>query len=188
MTVPTRETKPKPPDAASGPNMAEVLAALLAFLKANSGQGQGAAGLQGQAQLAANLMVQSKQRKKSMALPYDENFGGLRMLNVFGKGSQRRGGGLLTGSNATIFTADQPYRDVVLVISNIDVADRTFQLNHVPAAASAGDSNALFKATTIRAGFATRFELPGINTNETLQGLCSSASKVCVTVYGAAPE
>lgn len=91
---------------------------------------------------------------------------------------------LLDTSSTLIFTADQDYTDVFILVSNVDgTSDRTFQLSH---GSSLADSTMISNKNQnlTYTDPPSYFEGVGLKTGEKLYGLCSSASKVNVSVYG----
>lgn len=108
-----------------------------------------------------------------------------RVKVVVPGGVDRLGSGLLAGSNATVFTATKRYRNVQIVIANIDTSDRTIAIYHVPVGSSAADSNALGKNWVLPTGYGPySLDNLGLAVGDTIQGSCDSANKVAITIYG----
>ncbi len=129
-----------------------------------------------------------KGTQDSLALqPVEATPDGRLKIDVRPARRQRLAGVVLAASETTILAAQSDFTDVVLVLSNVDTAARTFTLYHVPSGGAAADANCIGKTVTLAVnGDPKVYEFVGLSKGETLSGLCDSASKVAVTVYGVA--
>lgn len=88
---------------------------------------------------------------------------------------------LLAGTDTAFLIAAANYRDVIIYLMNVDTAARTVT---IALAASITDTNVLCKTMPCEVGSRIPICLPALSTGQTLCGLCDSASKVAVEVWG----
>lgn len=88
---------------------------------------------------------------------------------------------LLTASDATLYTAAANWRDVVIYAKNVDTANRTCDL---ALNATYSDTTALVKSMPIEVGGRVPIFLPALASAQVIRGLCDSANKVSVEIWG----
>ena len=91
----------------------------------------------------------------------------------------------LAGTDTVVYTAPVVHGRVKLVVLNADgSATRTFQLHHRASGVAAADSN-LISGKTYTLAIGQDKELPeiGMEADDIISGLCSSANTVTVRVY-----
>jgi len=91
--------------------------------------------------------------------------------------------GLLSGSDATLYTAAANWRDVIIYVKNVDTVARTCQL---ALGATATDTTSLVKALPLEVGARVPICIPALASAQVLRGLCDSANKVSVEIWGTA--
>ena len=100
---------------------------------------------------------------------------------------RRLASGTLAGSDTVIFTAQTDYDDVQIVVSLVDTSARTFNLYHVESGGSVADNRALAKAVNLAVnGPPLAYSNLGLTKGDTIRGLCSTADKANVVIYGRA--
>jgi len=112
--------------------------------------------------------------------------GGLKIAQPIQGGQRRRAAVKLTAVDATVFTADRDYRNVQLLVANVDgVVDRTFQIHHVGLGETATDANCIsgLAMNLVRGDPPMTFTGLAMRKGEKINGLCSSANKVTVIVH-----
>lgn len=87
---------------------------------------------------------------------------------------------LLGATSTTIFTAAANYRDVTLIFVNVDTVSRTYQASH----GTLDDTHSVAKGVPLAVGDKDYLFIPGMESGDVLRGLCDSANKVAVQVYG----
>jgi hypothetical protein len=105
-------------------------------------------------------------------------------VGLRGDGGIRKLAGVLLGAGDTlIFTADQAYTDVMVICANVDTVTRTFQLYH----GTVSDANIISNKNQqiVLTDPPPFFMGIGMANGSVLHGLCDSANKVAVAVYGA---
>jgi hypothetical protein len=90
---------------------------------------------------------------------------------------------LLSGADATIYTAAANWRDVVIYVKNVDTEARTCQL---ALGATATDTTSLVKSLPLEVGARVPICVPALASTQVLRGLCDSANKVSVEIWGTA--
>ena len=90
---------------------------------------------------------------------------------------------LLTGSDATLYTAAANWRDVVIYIKNVDTVARTCNL---ALNSTYTDTTAIVKTLPLEVGCRVAVCLPALATGQLIRGLCSSASAASVEIWGTA--
>lgn len=90
---------------------------------------------------------------------------------------------LLTGSDATLYTAAANWRDVVIYVKNVDTVARTANL---ALNSTYTDTTAIAKTIPLEVGCRVPVCLPALATGQVIRGLCSSASAASVEIWGTA--
>lgn len=137
--------------------------------------------------ISADLRGQGQQTKKAVPIPINEDALGIPVaLSPAGDRIIFLASKLLGTGSTTVFTAIDPYTDVGIWVCNVDAAvTRTFELHHVPTGGSLADANCFSGvAHTLRLGDTRLFRGFGLFAGDSIRGLCSSANKVNVMVYG----
>ena len=90
----------------------------------------------------------------------------------------------LAGTDTVVFTTPVVYGRVkVMVLNNDGSAVRTYQLHHRASGVAAGDANLISgKTYTLAVGGREEYEI-GMEADDIVSGLCSSANKVTVRLY-----
>jgi hypothetical protein len=88
---------------------------------------------------------------------------------------------LLSGADATLYTAAAAWRDVIVYAKNADTQARTCQL---ALGATSTDTTSLVKHLPLEVGGRTPVFVPSLAAGSVLRGLCDSANKVSVEIWG----
>ena len=91
--------------------------------------------------------------------------------------------GLLSASDATVYTAAANWRDVVIYVKNVDTVERTCQ---VALGATATDTTSLVKSFPLSVGDRAPIHVPALASAQVIRGLCDSANKVGIEIWGVA--
>lgn len=89
--------------------------------------------------------------------------------------------GLLSASDATLYTAAANWRDVQIYLVNVDTSSRTATLYR---GNPGSDANTILRAKTIGVEGREPVFLPALASGDKINGLCSSANTVKVEVWG----
>lgn len=89
--------------------------------------------------------------------------------------------GLLSASDATLYTAAANWRDIQIYLVNVDTVERTATVYR---GNPGGDANTLLKAKTIPVEGREPLFLPALASGDKINGLCSSANKVKIEIWG----
>ena len=90
-----------------------------------------------------------------------------------------------TGSTV-VFTAQSVWKNIMILALNVDGAiNQTFELHHRINGAAVADANMIFpKATSLVAGDGLTLDGIGLLKGDIISGLCSTANKVSIYLYG----
>lgn len=91
--------------------------------------------------------------------------------------------GLLSDADATLYTAAANWRSIEIYLVNVDSSARTATLYRGNAGA---DANTIVKALPLAVADRAPVFLPGLATGDKINGLCDSANKVKVEIWGVA--
>lgn len=122
----------------------------------------------------------------------DVDTNGRAKVNMLSPGAQYLCHVLLGSSSTLIFTATKNYADVRVFPANVDAAGaggmRLFTLYHLfqTEGSTVGDINTRCKNRQLLQGASQEdmILIPGMGFGQTLYGLCDSANKVAVSVFG----
>jgi len=89
--------------------------------------------------------------------------------------------GLLSDSDATLYTAAANWRDIQIYLVNVDTVSRTATLYRGNPGAYA---NTILRAKTIEVEGREPVFLPALASGDKINGLCSSANKVKIEIWG----
>ena len=89
--------------------------------------------------------------------------------------------GLLSGADATLYTAAANWRQIEIYLVNVDTVARTATLYRGNAGA---DANTIVKARAVPVNDRVPEFLPALATGEKINGLCDSANKVKIEIWG----
>jgi hypothetical protein len=89
---------------------------------------------------------------------------------------------LLGATDTTVYTAAANWRDVVVGVTNVDTAERTCQLS----LGALDDTHSIVKYYPLSVGDHSKISLPNLASGTAIHGLCDSANKVVVQVWGVA--
>lgn len=135
------------------------------------------------------LLLSSLQSGQPVAGQWDEDFRALPVVANRGRDKlEFMARGLLAGTATTVFTCPtgESWTDIVIVAARTDTTDRTFQLHYVPLGGSQADSNIVMGAgSPLNAASPTQLMYGlGCQSGDFFSGLCSTASKVNITLWG----
>jgi len=88
---------------------------------------------------------------------------------------------LLTGSDATLYTAAANWRDVSIYLKNVDSIPHTAQ---VGLGTTFSDTNALIKNAPLSVGARWPIHVPALANGDKIRGQCDLANKVSVEIWG----
>jgi hypothetical protein len=91
--------------------------------------------------------------------------------------------GLLSGADATLYTAAANWRAIEIYLVNVDTAARTATLYHGNPGA---DANCIGKTIAVEVGGRVPVFMPALANTEKINGLCDSANKVKIEIWGIA--
>jgi len=91
--------------------------------------------------------------------------------------------GLLSGADATLYTAAANWRQIEIYLVNVDSVARTATLYRGNAGA---DANTIVKACPLEIAGRVPVYLPALASGDKINGLCDSANKVKIEIWGVA--
>lgn len=148
----------------------------------NTGGGAGG-GYAGQSSMRAILMVRAKRSGQLIELPFDDE--SPRRLEA----GDHLGAAALGTGETTVVTLGRAYKELLVCVGNVDTAAVTFHLRYRPAGEAAADKQIWTgKTVPLAVGEPLKWVLPGGKKDDIIAGLCSSASKVSVNVWGVIAE
>lgn len=90
---------------------------------------------------------------------------------------------LLGATDTLVYTADADYQDVSIYVTNLDIAEVTCQISM----GALDDAHSLVKDYPLPLGDRYPIFLPSLANGTVIRGLCSSASKVNIQIWGTNP-
>jgi hypothetical protein len=95
--------------------------------------------------------------------------------------------GLLSASDAAIYTAGAAYREVELWVANVDTSSRTYTVAlNATVPGTIDDTHTLAKACPIPVGYSSCVRIPSIAAADVILSKCDSANKVSYQLWGVA--